>query len=202
MTRYGNIQSKCTVNKPWSRINRSISRPDTVISVCRRGRPFSTTYRQVGEGGTEVVAIFRVKTRVIYEIDAASDDVSRRKGGSVRLTGARRTERMAVVAVITIRLFVPTWQSVHVDALGGQTDAHVAVAPFADDLHLEVVEAARGGDGVRRLDARRISVRLAVTFVVNAQIVLGQSDVVVLFFGAPGARQRRLILVHGGIQSF
>jgi hypothetical protein len=129
MTRYGNIQSKCTVNKPWSRINRSISRPDTVISVCRRGRPCSTTYRQVGEGGTEVVAIFRVKTRVIYEIDAASDDVSRRKGGSVRLTGARRTERMAVVAVITIRLFVPTYKNSTSLRIHRLVHLHVLVLP-------------------------------------------------------------------------
>lgn len=40
-----------------------------------------------------------------------------------------------------------------------------------------------------------------LTFVVNAQIVLGQSDVVVLFLGAPGAGQRRLFLVHGGVKS-
>lgn len=40
----------------------------------------------------------------------------------------------------------------------------------------------------------------AVTFVVNAEIVLRQANVAVLVLGAPGARQRRLLLVHHRIK--
>lgn len=54
-----------------------------------------------------MVSIFRVKARIINEIDTASDHVARGEGGSVWLSGAGRTERVAVVAVITVRLFVP-----------------------------------------------------------------------------------------------
>ena len=49
------------------------------------------------------------------------------------------------VALIKKQLLIP----VHVDILRWESDPHVAVAPLADNLHLEVVEAAGGGDGVR-----------------------------------------------------
>lgn len=39
------------------------------------------------------------------------------------------------------------------------------------------------------------------TFVVDAEVTLGEADVVVLVLGAPGARQRRLVLVDRGVQA-
>lgn len=41
----------------------------------------------------------------------------------------------------------------------------------------------------------------ANTFVVDAKVALGEADVVVLVLGAPGTRQRRLVLVDRGIQA-
>lgn len=56
-----------------------------------------------------------------------------------------------------------TRQAVHVDAVRGQADAHVAVAALGHDPHLEVVQATGGRDGVRRPHRRRVLVRLAMT---------------------------------------
>lgn len=39
------------------------------------------------------------------------------------------------------------------------------------------------------------------TFIVDAEVALGEADVVVLVLGAPGARQRRLVLVDRRIQA-
>lgn len=41
----------------------------------------------------------------------------------------------------------------------------------------------------------------ANTFVVDAEVALGEADVVVLVLGAPGARQRRLVLVDSRVQA-
>ena len=41
----------------------------------------------------------------------------------------------------------------------------------------------------------------ADTFIVDAEVALGEADVVVLVLGAPGARQRRLVLVDRRIQA-
>lgn len=55
-----------------------------------------------------------------------------------------------------------TWQPVHVDALGGEADAHIAIATLANDLHLEVVETAGGRNGVRGSHTRCVLVSLSV----------------------------------------
>lgn len=55
-----------------------------------------------------------------------------------------------------------TWQSVHVDTLGGETDAHVAIAAFAYNLHLKVVETAGWRDRVRSSHTRCVLVSLSV----------------------------------------
>jgi hypothetical protein len=51
---------------------------------------------------------------------------------------------------------------VHVDVVCGEADPHVAVTSLAHYLHLEVIEAAGGRDGVRGSDAARV---LQVNFV-------------------------------------
>lgn len=56
-----------------------------------------------------------------------------------------------------------TWQSIHVDPLCAEADAHVAVPALGNDLDLEVVDAAGRRDGVRGADRRRVLVRLTVT---------------------------------------
>lgn len=44
-------------------------------------------------------------------------------------------------------------------------------------------------------------IRQTDTFVVDAEVALGEADVVVLVLGAPGARQRRLVLVDRRVQA-
>ena len=73
-----------------------------------------------------MMSVFGVETRVVYEIDAASDDVTRGEGGSVRLTRARGAEGVTVVAVVTVRVLVPAGQAVHIHPLRRQTDSHVS----------------------------------------------------------------------------
>lgn len=55
-----------------------------------------------------------------------------------------------------------TWQSVHVDTVSGQTDAHVTVAALAHYLHLEIVEAAGSGNRMGGLDAGCVPVCLSM----------------------------------------
>lgn len=64
----------------------------------------------------------------------------------------------------------------------------------------------RGGEGEGRRPRSALSLPsclapLAATFVVDAQVALGEADVVVLVLGAPGARQRRLGLVDGRVEA-
>lgn len=56
-----------------------------------------------------------------------------------------------------------TRQAVHVDAVRGEADAHVAVAALGHDPHLEVVQPTGGRDRVRRPHRRRILMRLAMS---------------------------------------
>ena len=60
-------------------------------------------------------------------------------------------------------MLVPAWQSVHVDPLGGETHAHVPVTTLGDDLDLEVVQTARGGDRMRGPHRGGVFVGFAVT---------------------------------------
>lgn len=118
-------------------------------------------YRQIPERGAQMVAVLRVEARVVHQIDAAADHVAGGEGRPVRLAVARRTERVAVVAVIAERLFVPAGQPVHLEVLRRQADAHVAVASLRDDLHLEVVQATGGGYRMGGAHRGRIVVVLA-----------------------------------------
>lgn len=56
-----------------------------------------------------MMSILCVEARVVDEVDAAADDVTGREGGSVRLASARRAERVPVIAVVAVRVFVPAW---------------------------------------------------------------------------------------------
>lgn len=56
-----------------------------------------------------MVSIFSVEACVVYKVDATSDDVTSSEGGSVGLAGAGGTKRVTVVAVVTVRVFVPAW---------------------------------------------------------------------------------------------
>lgn len=57
-----------------------------------------------------------------------------------------------------------TRQSVHVDAMGGETDAHVSIPAFWHYAYFEVVETARSRDRVRSAHARCVLVCFAVTY--------------------------------------
>lgn len=91
-----------------------------------------------------MVAVLRVEGSVIDEIHTTADYIARGKRWPIRLPCSRRAKTVTVVAVVPVRVFVPAWQPVHVYTMGGQTDSHVTVSAFTDDLHLEVVEATGG----------------------------------------------------------
>ena len=75
-----------------------------------------------------MVAVLGVEGGVLHEVDTAPDDVARGEGGPVGLAGARGAEGVAVVPVVAVAVLVPAGEAVHVDALRGKADAHVAVA--------------------------------------------------------------------------
>lgn len=107
---------------------------------------------------------------------------------------------MAVVSVVSVGVFVPAGQSVHVDALGREPDSHVSVPALGDDLYLEVVDSTGGRNRMCSTDGRGVLVGLAVTVVADAEIVLGEPDVVVLVLGGPASRQRGQRLIDHGIE--
>lgn len=77
-------------------------------------------------------------------------------------------------------MLVPSRKAIHVDPLSGESHPHVAVPPLAYDLHLKVVETTGGGDGVGGPHAAGVLVSLPVAFVVNPQVGLRQSNVIIL----------------------
>ena len=93
-------------------------------------------------------AVLGVEAGPVNEIEGAAHSVPSGEGRPVWLTGARATEAMTIVTVISVTLFVPTRKSVHVHALGRETHAHVTVTTLGDYLDLEVVEATRGWYGM------------------------------------------------------
>ena len=123
--------------------------------------------------------IFSIEAGAVTKIKTTTNHIVRSESWPVSLTSARTTEAVPVISVVAIALFVPARQSVHVDPLGGQTDSHVAVPALAHNLHLEVVEATGGGDGVGGSHRARVFMSLSVAFVVYSEVGLRESDVVV-----------------------
>ena len=78
---------------------------------------------------------------------------------------------MAVVAVIAVGMFVPAGQPVHVDALGAEADAHVAVSAFRNDSNFEVINTAGRRDGVGGPNRGGVLVSLSVAFVLHPKVV-------------------------------
>ena len=93
-------------------------------------------------------AILGVEAGPVYEIEGASHGVPSGECWPVWLPGAGAAEAVTIVPVISVTLFVPSRQSVHVHSLGRETHAHVAITTLGDDLDLEVVEATRGWNGM------------------------------------------------------
>lgn len=60
-----------------------------------------------------MVAVLGVEAGVVDEVDAAADDVARGEGGPVRLARARRAEGVSVVAVVSVRMLVPPWNTTY-----------------------------------------------------------------------------------------
>ena len=79
-------------------------------------------------------AVLGVEAGPVNEIEGAAHSVPSGEGRPVWLTGARATEAMTIVTVISVTLFVPTRKSVHVHALGRETHAHVTVTTLGDYL--------------------------------------------------------------------
>ena len=114
--------------------------------------------------------IFSIETRAIYEIKTTTNDVVSSEGGPIGLPSSRATEAVTVVAVVSVALLVPAGQSVHVDSLSRQTNAHVSVTAFAHYLDLEVVEATGGRYRVGGPHRAGVLVSFAVAFIVNSQV--------------------------------
>ena len=108
---------------------------------------------------------------------------------------------MAVVAMIAVRVLVPSRQPIELDIAARQTDAHVAIASLAHYLHLVVVDAARRRYGKVGAHAGGVLVRLALALVGDAQVAVGERQRLPLVLSAPGARQRRLLVVDVRIEA-
>lgn len=121
-------------------------------------------YRKVREGDTQVVAILRVERGVVDQIDAAADHVTGSEGRPVRLTSAGRAKAVTVIAVVTIRVLVPSRQPIHVDTVCREPDAHVPITSLAHNLHLEVVQAAGCWYGVCCANTGSVFVSFTVTW--------------------------------------
>lgn len=113
------------------------------LAGCLQANSWVQLRGQVPEGDAQVVSVFRVETGVVHQIDTTADDVARGERWPVRLASPRTAKRVAIVAVVAIGLLVPARQTVHLKVLRSQANAHVAVPSLRDDLHLEVVQAAR-----------------------------------------------------------
>lgn len=137
-------------------------------------------YRKVREGDAQVMAILRVEGGVVNEIYAATDHVAGGEGRSIRLSSTTWAETVAVVAVVTVWMLIPTGKSIYVDAWGREADAHITVTSLAHDLHLEVVQAAGGRYRVRCANTGSVFVGFAVTWKKNTAPTLfkgiGESD--------------------------
>lgn len=137
-------------------------------------------YRKVREGDAQMMAILRVEGGVVNEIYTTTDHVAGGKGRTVGLSGSTWAETVAVVAVVTVWMLIPTGKSIHVDAWGWEADAHVTVTSLAHDLHLEVVQAAGGRYRVCCANTGSVFMGFAVTWKKNTAPTLfkgiGESD--------------------------
>jgi len=94
----------------WNRHHQSWDHPTWCPISKIRSKNIAFTYRQICECNTKVVTVFCVKTSVVNKINSATYDVSGCESGSVLLPSAGWTKRMTVVAVVTVRVFVPSWK--------------------------------------------------------------------------------------------
>lgn len=63
--------------------------------------------REFAKGYSKVMSILGVKTCVVNEVHAASDDIVGGEGWTVRLPVARGAKRVAIVTVVAIGLLIP-----------------------------------------------------------------------------------------------
>lgn len=110
------------------------------------------------------MSVLRVEGSVFNKIHATADHIACGERGPVRLARSGWTKAVPIVAMVTVGVFVPTWQPVHVNAMGGQAYSHVTVPAFTNDLHLEVIEAAGCRYGMRCAHTCRILVGFPVTW--------------------------------------
>jgi hypothetical protein len=67
---------------------------------------------QIAKGYAQIVSVFRVKTSVFYQVQAASYDIARGKGRTIILSRTRTTKRMTIITMITRRILIPTRESI------------------------------------------------------------------------------------------
>ena len=65
------------------------------------------SHPQVGKRDAQVVAVLGVEARVVDQVDPTTDDVTGGEGRPVRLARGGRVERVPVVAMVTVRVFLP-----------------------------------------------------------------------------------------------
>jgi len=149
-----------------------------------------------------MMSVLGVEAGPIDQVEAAADHVTGCESRPVGLAGAGTAKTVTVVAVVTIRMFVPAGQTIHVHTLGTEPDPHVPVSSLGHNSDFEVVDAAGGGNGVGGSDRGSVFVSLSVTFVLHAQVVERKSDVIKFVFGRPAPWQRGLFFVDHGVQHF
>lgn len=95
------------------------------------------------KSNAEIVTVFRVKACVCDQIHATSDDVVCCECWAVTFAIARRWKWVAVIAVVSVGLFIPARQSIRFEILCCQTDAHVTIASLRYNLYFEIIQTAR-----------------------------------------------------------
>ena len=110
--------------------------------------PCHNTRRQTLKSDSQVDPILSVEAGAVTEIKTTTNHVVRSESRPVSLTSAGAAEAVTIISVISVTLLVPARQSVHVHPLGRESHAHVAVSTLGDYLDLEVIEAARGWNGI------------------------------------------------------
>ena len=66
------------------------------------------------------MSILRVKTSIINEINTTANDVASCEGWPIGLAGAGRTERVTIIAVVPVGVFIPTWEQKQINGNGWQ----------------------------------------------------------------------------------
>ena len=95
-----------------------------------------------------MVTVLGIEARPVNKVKTAANDVTGCKCRAVCLACARTAKAVTVVAVISVRMFVPTRQPIHVHTLSAKSYSHVPVTAFGNDFDLKVINSTRSRYGM------------------------------------------------------